>query len=454
MISGSGGFGHLLLWFCPTARKYLQEKMVSVLVSLLVTFLPPCCLADRIEIASSPNPVGSGARALGMGGAFIALADDATSASWNPGGLIQLERPEVSIVGEGFVRVEDNTFGMSPVSDGEQPVGRGGLNYLSAACPFTLLDHNMIVSLNYQHLYDFTRQWDFPLFIDDARWLVDFDQTGGLYALGLAYCVQLLPELSVGVTLNLWDDFIYKSGWEQAYRETVMSRSPDGTRTEFQLDRREHFSFKGKNVNVGLLWSVTGRWSVGLVVKTPFTADLHHTSRRVTTVRSPYFTATDEETSSDEQELDMPLSCGAGVAYRFSDRFIVTADVSSTRWSGFLLRDSKGKETSPVSGLPAGRSHISDTFQVRLGSEYFLIRPKAVVPLRCGIFYDPAPAEGRTDNFFGLSLGSGIQVGPFVFDAAYQYRFGMDVGRSALRDAGFSQDVSEHTFYTSLIIHF
>src|SRR5690554_2893241 len=52
----------------------------------------------QLEITSSPNVVGSGARALGMGGAFIAVADDATAASWNPGGLTQLERPEVSWV--------------------------------------------------------------------------------------------------------------------------------------------------------------------------------------------------------------------------------------------------------------------------------------------------------------------------------------------------------------------
>jgi long-subunit fatty acid transport protein len=50
---------------------------------------------EYLEIAN-PNPVGSGARALGMGNAFIAVADDATAASWNPGGLSQLESPEVS----------------------------------------------------------------------------------------------------------------------------------------------------------------------------------------------------------------------------------------------------------------------------------------------------------------------------------------------------------------------
>ena len=49
-------------------------------------------------IFAAPLPSGSGARALGAAGAFTAIADDATAASWNPAGLIQLERPEVSAV--------------------------------------------------------------------------------------------------------------------------------------------------------------------------------------------------------------------------------------------------------------------------------------------------------------------------------------------------------------------
>ena len=44
--------------------------------------------------------LGVGARALGMGGAFLARADDATAASWNPAGLSYLRRPEVSVVGD------------------------------------------------------------------------------------------------------------------------------------------------------------------------------------------------------------------------------------------------------------------------------------------------------------------------------------------------------------------
>lgn len=35
-----------------------------------------------MKMNATPNPVGFGARALGRGGAFIAAADDATSASY------------------------------------------------------------------------------------------------------------------------------------------------------------------------------------------------------------------------------------------------------------------------------------------------------------------------------------------------------------------------------------
>ena len=112
---------------------------------------------SRIEIPSSFNPLGSGARALGMGGAFIAVADDATAASWNPGGLIQLERPEMSIVGAGFYREEDLDFGTNPEANGTNSVREARINYLSATYPFTLGRFNMVVSANYQNLYDLNR---------------------------------------------------------------------------------------------------------------------------------------------------------------------------------------------------------------------------------------------------------------------------------------------------------
>ena len=55
---------------------------------------------DSVEFGTSINPVGSGTRALGWGNAFIAVADDATAASWNPGAFLQVQNPEFSIAFE------------------------------------------------------------------------------------------------------------------------------------------------------------------------------------------------------------------------------------------------------------------------------------------------------------------------------------------------------------------
>jgi long-subunit fatty acid transport protein len=109
---------------------------------------------SNINFAFSPNPVGSGARALGFG-AFIAVADDATAASWNPGGLVQLKTKEISIVGNYSSQGTDYTFSEA---NGSQSTSLTDLNYLSFAYPFTLWNRHMVVSLNYQRLYDFTRQ--------------------------------------------------------------------------------------------------------------------------------------------------------------------------------------------------------------------------------------------------------------------------------------------------------
>ena len=136
-------------------------KRIFILTLLAVTFtysLGWAQISQTVEISSSPNPVGSGARALGMGGAFIGVADDATAASWNPAGLIQLETPEISAVLAYNYRNEDTTYKAFPEASGPQDVSTVDINYLSAAYPFTAFNKNMIVSLNYQHLYDFNKK--------------------------------------------------------------------------------------------------------------------------------------------------------------------------------------------------------------------------------------------------------------------------------------------------------
>ena len=114
---------------------------------------------SEIPIKAIPLPVGSGARALGQGGAFIAVVDDATAASWNPAGLIQLERLEASIVGSYLITDQEFSLGNYPLGFGDtldnEDVGRGDVNFLSAAYPFRFLRKNFVAAINYHQVMDF-----------------------------------------------------------------------------------------------------------------------------------------------------------------------------------------------------------------------------------------------------------------------------------------------------------
>ena len=439
------------------------------------TMDPNEILAGRLEFASSPNPVGSGARAIGMGGAFIGVADDATAASWNPGGLVQLKTPEVSVVFSGVHRREDNHFPLDPEADGAESVTGEDINYLSAVYPFNLFNRNMVVSLNYQHLDDFTRSWDFlsresdtediifdGIVIDTltnetvSRYRNDVD--GGLSALGLAYSIQIISDLSVGFTFNIWDDELTDSEWESKNRvdiENVVASALTGTRQSsvFLLRTKDSYSFEGINFNIGAIWKATKELTVGAVFKSPFTADIQH--ERSSTIFRDNEMIADIRSSSDEK-MRMPMSYGVGLAWRVSDSLTVSADFFKTHWEDLEIEDVDGEKRSPITNKSPTESGIDPTHQFRFGMEYLFIDPEVdyVIPLRCGVFYDPAPAVGSPDDYYGFSLGSGFGMGRVVFDMAYQFRYGNDVGESLVDGSDFSQDVEEHLLYSSLIIHF
>lgn len=233
-------------------KQYLKLLVFTLNFALTAFISFAADSTDRIEIPSSPNPVGSGARALGMGGAFIAVADDATAASWNPGGLIQLQHPEFSVVGAWFHRAEDNTFVFRPESSGEQTVSESRLNYLSAAKPFTLWNRNMVVSVNYQHLYDFSREWHFPLITSGenrSTEYVDYESAGSLSAWGLAYCVEIIRgKLSFGFTLNFWEDGFHKNEWENRLLQKGTGVN-QGQAFVREIRSYDKYDFSGFNMN-------------------------------------------------------------------------------------------------------------------------------------------------------------------------------------------------------------
>ncbi|MDI6809560.1 MAG: PorV/PorQ family protein [Candidatus Eisenbacteria bacterium] len=85
------------------------------LKKLVPLFLGPAILfssASADKYAGEFLRIGAGARALGMGGAFVAVADDGTAGFWNPAGLVFLKKKELFLMhSEQFGSLLNYDFG-------------------------------------------------------------------------------------------------------------------------------------------------------------------------------------------------------------------------------------------------------------------------------------------------------------------------------------------------------
>src|SRR5688572_1070180 len=79
-------------------RRFARSRRAAtgVLVAVMMHAVAAAAAAQSTDDDSVFDFSLPGARSRGMGGAFVAIADDATSVYSNPAGLTSLFRPEVS----------------------------------------------------------------------------------------------------------------------------------------------------------------------------------------------------------------------------------------------------------------------------------------------------------------------------------------------------------------------
>lgn len=422
-------------------------------------------LPASINFASPPTPVGSGARAEGMGGAFIAIADDATAASWNPAGLIQLERPEVSCVG-AFVWNSESPTSLRP--DVELASGEyqdQNLNFLSVAYPFRVFRRNLVVSLNLQRMYDFHAETEVLAPFKDlfGSQKIRSVQSGTLYTITPSAAIQILPSLSFGLSVNFWKDGVPGKEWKQEVQvqgKGIGVVENEEVRFHYNGSIFEEYGFWGINLTAGVLWRVGKILTVGGVVKTPFRADLdfkHKSQLEIVLEDHTSEPISSSQRVSKEIYMDMPLSYGIGISTRFSDALSIDLDFFRTEWSGleresfiedlldFVWVDTEapsGKGRDVLAGMAGATNHV------RLGGEYVVFHRAFALPLRLGAFYDPEPNVNSPDDFWGISSGLGFSFKRVSFDLAYTFRTGLR------KDSAAEVRVYQHRLLSSLIVYF
>jgi long-subunit fatty acid transport protein len=360
-----------------------MKKTQKVLAVLALLGGSPCAMAiaDLETNASLPfsfaNP---GARSLGMGGAFVGLADDATGAYTNPAGLTQLAQKEVSL------EFRHTRFDVPYLNGGGatalDPFDGSGLNYSSATsssnrpsfAAFVWPHEGWALAL-YRHEvsnYRGTFQSAGAALVDhpgirpflskaDLR-IVDY---------GLSGAWKLNDMVSLGAGLGFYQfDFDTMSG---------RFNPPSLVLANTQM---QHGKDNAVGYNLGARFSFDEHWSAGLVYRHAPEFTYEAASYANTPDAPPVLLR-----GLDHVRFDVPDVFGAGISWRPSEQLVIDLDVDHVRYSE--LTDNV-QSVYTDADIAATYLHAKDGYELRLGGEYTFAQFAHPFSLRAGVWREPA----------------------------------------------------------------
>ena len=354
--------------------------------------------APPIAEFSFSNP---GARSMGFGGAFVALADDATAAFANPAGLVNLVEPEISVEGRvwgyatptveggrGFGPATGRGLDVNPgLQVGESTVDLNGVSFLSLVYPrqdwsFAVYRHQVA---NYEFASEtvalFFGPW--PGLPDSRARSWDYRRSMDLEvaAYGVSVGYRLSDELSLGLGVSYFEtDLALSLESFEIYDETDPQGqtwwsahsfyAPELLVTDWSLSSRD----TGWGALAGLLWRISDRWSLGAVYRQgpEVTGDLEERAGPM-----HWEAPAGSVTQAGTGRLELPSVFGLGTSFRSRDgRLTVGFEWDRVGYSSLL------RATDP--GL-----FVRDANELRLGAEYVVLQRHTVLAVRLGAWLDP-----------------------------------------------------------------
>ncbi len=383
-----------------------------------------------------------------MGGAFTAIADDATANTWNPAGMTQLEQPEMALSGGYYLRRDRSASGTATQDEVD-------LDHVSVVWPFHV-GVQQTLALAWQRQLDFTKAQSFAseevvdLGFGDTQTessAASITQHGSFATLALSYAIEIVPGLSFGATAQVWGDrWTAASEYESRARlanDSVFASggTPVGGTRSTTTSTAQVEVERGLSAVLGSHWLVDEHLTLGLAVKPRFTLDLEHAvrQRQVTVDAASGAVLADEGgVRRSSTRLSLPPSATLGAALRLDDVRTVAVDVTWTRWRGFAS-EADGTTSSPVNKFVAP-SDYRDGWAVRLGYEHIVPLSRIVLVPRCGLLWEEVPGvttapdlaradevSARLDRYAGATIGLSAFRTRIVYDLAAQVRHARDV---------------------------
>ena len=382
-------------------------RRIDFILCALLFFFSSAGISGAQERAIS-NFSGPGVRAMGMGGAYVGVADDFTAVLWNPAGLAQMRQRQ------GYVAVLHNTYdnkarkAADPRTTSELSntrIGSLGLVY-----PYPVYRGSLVFGAGFNQVKDFDSIVRIRGFsqVDSLQIDNTFSHEGDLNMVSLAGAIDISPSIALGLTLKFlsgedeniqeynWidsEDYFIESRWnaqdifEDNYNTAFGATLGTMVRTPRE-DPRVRF---GATISTGPTYEIDYSFGQAMADEDGIPG---YNSIEYDDGREPE--STPNVVQTDSYKLSLPLQLGAGLSCQPVKGLWLAGSVHLAEWS---QSEYKGKDEYGVRADASFEDQYEDVVRYHLGIEWQV--PVITLDLRAGYYSDPLPFVGPRDP--GLS---------------------------------------------------
>lgn len=379
-----------------------------VVVSSLIVVMCPKVGANGFRLLEV-----QGVAAAAQTDAFCAQADDPSAIAHNPAGLTQLKGTQIL---QGVLFGKGYTTHTSPAEEKENWKSRW------AVVPhmfFTsdLADKNWAAGIGITAPFGQSSEWDKDSF---ARYVSTFTELIPFH-FNPAVAYQLTPKLSIGAGLSYY------------YSTATMANQVDwgsflGFPGEFDGSSRVEGNGDGWGYNLGLLYKINPRGTIGFTFRSPITIDLDG-EIELKDIPLAVGLGTTEIKSDCHTSLNLPAMLSLGYAFRPNSKWKLELDLDWTGWESLDYVNIKVDD--PLLGDISTPYNYNNTFAYKFGLEHYWTDK---LTFRGGYTYNGQAVPEDTfspslpesyQHHIGIGLGYKVSE-KIILDLAYVYGLSKD----------------------------
>jgi len=317
-------------------------------------------LSSGIALSNGLSLNSPGPKALGMGGAFVGVADDLSAIYWNPAGLTQTKVPNISIFYTGIMPT--STYKMEQMEiDAKTESKLHHAPGFFAAMPCQLVE-GVTLGLGVFIPAGLGTEWvgkDLTAFSsgEEYEWMSQI----GVVEISPTIAYEINDMFSVGAAFNIHYGMVDIKQFNVGQYE-------------------EESTGMGYGVTIGAMFKPVKDFSIGVTFKSENSIAFEGTAKNsALSGLYPTFGLTYKD-ADISRDLAWPMWIGGGVAYKVMDNLTIAVDVQYSQWSATedevettyenwldLTEFAQGNEVTMKEKLIL---HWEDQMQIRFGVQY------------------------------------------------------------------------------------